>query len=148
MHFSLTCNNIEVNESSWHDITQWRTVHWENLISNSFHIEWDMIVVMVFLLILNQMEIHLVLSRKENRHHDHIPLNVRRNRILVSSVYVRSLVVTLGSNAQETGKHFPAVTRCLIRTQMTHSEKQIFLHFRINRNVIAIIISLYYYETK
>ena len=29
-------------------------------ISNSFHIEWDMIVVTVFFPILNQMEFHLV----------------------------------------------------------------------------------------
>ena len=31
-------------------------MHWENYISISFHIEWDMIVVRVFLPILNQME--------------------------------------------------------------------------------------------
>ena len=30
-------------------------MHWENNISISFHIEWDMIVVIVFLSILNQM---------------------------------------------------------------------------------------------
>ena len=35
-------------------------IHWENYISISFHIEWDMIVVTVFLSILNQMEFHLV----------------------------------------------------------------------------------------
>ena len=34
--------------------------YWENYISISFHIEWDMIVVTVFLSILNQMEFHLV----------------------------------------------------------------------------------------
>ena len=33
---------------------------WENYISISFHIEWDMIVVTVFISILNQMEIHFV----------------------------------------------------------------------------------------
>ena len=32
-----------------------------------------MIVVTVFLLILNQMEIHLVENQKENSHRDHIP---------------------------------------------------------------------------
>ena len=46
--------------------------HWENYYSISFQIEWDMIVVTVFLSILNQMEIHLVENRKENCHHDHI----------------------------------------------------------------------------
>ena len=35
-------------------------VHWENYISISFHIEWDMIEGTVFLSILNQMEFHLV----------------------------------------------------------------------------------------
>ena len=30
--------------------------HWENYISITFHIEWDMIVVTIFLSILNQME--------------------------------------------------------------------------------------------
>ena len=40
--------------------------HWENYVSISFHIEWDMIVVTVFLQILNQMEFHLVQNRKKN----------------------------------------------------------------------------------
>ena len=35
-------------------------VHWENYISMSFRIEWDMIVVTAFLLILKQMEFYLV----------------------------------------------------------------------------------------
>ena len=35
-------------------------VHWENYISNSLQIEWDMIVVTVILSILNQIEFHLV----------------------------------------------------------------------------------------
>ena len=37
----------------------------KNLYSISFHIEWDMIVVTVFLSILNQTEFHLVQNRKE-----------------------------------------------------------------------------------
>ena len=92
--------------------------HWENYISISFHSEWDMIVVTVFLRILNhihsekyvsnsfqiewniivvigsgfpstlnQIEFHLVLNRKENCHHDHIPFDVKRNRNIVFSVY-------------------------------------------------------------
>ena len=35
-------------------------MHWENYASNFFHIEWDMIIMTVFLSILNQMEFHLV----------------------------------------------------------------------------------------
>ena len=41
-----------------------------------------MIVVTVFLSILNQMEFHLVQNQKEICHHDHIPFNVKGNRIL------------------------------------------------------------------
>ena len=36
------------------------SLHWENYFSISFHIEWNIIVVTVFVLILNQMEFHLV----------------------------------------------------------------------------------------
>ena len=86
-------------------------MHWENYVSNSFHIECDMIVVTVFfsilnqmefhlvqidrfdsierkvfLSILNQMELHLIQNRKENCHHDHIPFNLKGNGILVLSV--------------------------------------------------------------
>ena len=42
-----------------------------------------MIVVTVLLSILNKMEIHLVQNRKENCHHDHIPFNLKGNRIEV-----------------------------------------------------------------
>jgi len=52
-----------------------------------FQIEWDMIMVRVFLSILNQMEFHLVQNRKENCHYDHIPFNVKGNGILVFSVH-------------------------------------------------------------
>ena len=44
-----------------------------------FQIEWDMIVVTVFLPILNQMEFHLVENRQENCHHDHIPFSLKGN---------------------------------------------------------------------
>ena len=40
-------------------------IHWENCVSISFLFEWDMIVVTVFILILNQMEFHFVQNRKE-----------------------------------------------------------------------------------
>ena len=55
--------------------------------SISFQIEWDMIVVLVFLSILNQMEFHLVQNRKENCHHDHIPVNVKGVGNIVFSVW-------------------------------------------------------------
>ena len=41
----------------------------------------------VFLSILHQLEFYLVLNRKENCHHDHIPFNVKGNRIRVFSVW-------------------------------------------------------------
>ena len=46
-----------------------------------------MIVVTVFLSILNQVEFYLVLNRKENCPHDHIPFNLKGNGIIVFSVY-------------------------------------------------------------
>ena len=52
------------------------TPHSKNYISISFQIEWDMIMVTVFLSLLNQMEVHLVQNRKENCYYDHIPFNV------------------------------------------------------------------------
>jgi len=54
-------------------------VHGENSYSIFFQIEWDMIVVTVFLSILNQMEFNLVQNRKENWHHDQIPFNLKGN---------------------------------------------------------------------
>ena len=39
-------------------------LHWENYISISFHIEWYMIVVTVFLSTLNQMELHFCSKSK------------------------------------------------------------------------------------
>ena len=54
--------------------------HWEYYISISFHIEWDMIVVTVFLSILNQMEVHLVQKiERKTVTHDHIPFKVKGN---------------------------------------------------------------------
>ena len=63
------------------------TVHWENCVSISFHIEWDMIVVTVFLPILNQMLFHLVQNLKENCHHDHILFNVKGKGNIVFSMH-------------------------------------------------------------
>ena len=55
----------------------------------SFHIDWDMIVIVVtvFHLSLNQIEFHLVQNLKESYHHDHIPLNMKEN--IVFSVHMR-----------------------------------------------------------
>ena len=50
--------------------------HWENYVSISFHIEWDMIVVTIFFLILSQMDFYLVQNWKENCHNEYIPFNV------------------------------------------------------------------------
>ena len=65
-------------------------IHWENSYYISFQIEWDMIVVTVFLSILNQMEFYLVQNRKKNCHYDYIPFNLKGNGILVFSVEVRN----------------------------------------------------------
>ena len=62
-------------------------IYWENYASNSFQIEWDMIMVTVFLSILNQMEFYLVQNRKENYHQYHIPFYMKGNGILVFSVH-------------------------------------------------------------
>ena len=71
------------------------SLHWENYISISIRIEWDMIVV-----ILNQMEFHLVHNRKENCRHDHISFNVKGNGNIVFSVWgnisISSLEVIMG----------------------------------------------------
>ena len=68
----------------------------ETLMKNSYSIsipiEWDMIVVTVFLSILNHMEFHLVKYRKENRHHDHIPFNVKGKENIVFSMQTSFLI--------------------------------------------------------
>ena len=46
--------------------------------TEKIQIEWDMIIVTVFLSILNQIEFHLVQNRKENCHHDNIPFNSKK----------------------------------------------------------------------
>ena len=60
--------------------------HLKNYISNSFQIEWDMILLTVFLSILNQMEFHLIQNQKENSYHDHFPFNLKGNGNIVFSV--------------------------------------------------------------
>ena len=46
-----------------------------------------MILVTVFLLIMNQMEIHLVQNQQGNCHHDHIPFNLKGSGNIVFSVW-------------------------------------------------------------
>ena len=58
------------------------------------HIEWDMVVVTVFLSILNRMKFHSDQNRKKICHHDHIPFNVKGNVNIVSSGYLQYYVIT------------------------------------------------------
>ena len=69
----------------------------ENYISISFQIGWDMIVVTVFHSIMNQMEFHLVQNRKENGHHDHIPINLKGNANVVFSVCIYACINMCGT---------------------------------------------------
>ena len=64
------------------------SLHWKNYISISFQIEWDVIMVTVFLSILNWTEFHSVQNWKENYHHVHTPFNMKGNRNVVFSVKV------------------------------------------------------------
>ena len=66
------------------DLPLVNAVDWRNYIS--FQMEWDVTVVTVFLSISNQMEFHLIQNWKENRHHDHIPFNLKGNVNIVFSV--------------------------------------------------------------
>ena len=78
--YHATLNLVE------HDECLFAKRFWENYIFLSFQIDWDIIMVTVFLSILNQMEFHLVENQKENCHHDHIPFNGKGNVNIVFSV--------------------------------------------------------------
>ena len=54
----------------------------EKYIPDYFQIEWNMIVVKVFFLTVNQTEFRLVHNQMENCHHDHIPCDLKRIRNL------------------------------------------------------------------
>ena len=73
-----------------------------NFFIGSFQIEWDMIVVTVFLSILNQMEVNLVQNLKENCPNDHIPFNMIGNGNIVFSVKMSSI-----HHAHENHHHQP-----------------------------------------
>ena len=62
---------------------------WENSYSISFQIEWDMIVVTVFLSILNQMDFHLVQKSKGKLSPRSYPIQCERkwNTSFVSVIY-------------------------------------------------------------
>ena len=62
-------------------------LHWENHTSILPHIERDMIAVTGLPSILNQKEFQFVQNRKENCHHDHIPLNLKEDGNIVLWVY-------------------------------------------------------------
>ena len=70
-------------------------IHWENYTSISLHIEWDMIVVTVFLSILIRIKFHLVKNLKENCHHDHIPYSNFKEM----ETYLYSEATILGQNS-------------------------------------------------
>ena len=62
-------------------------IHKRKYFSVYFQIEWDMVVVTVFLSILNQMEFQLVQYQEENCHHDRIPVDLKGSRNLSIWVY-------------------------------------------------------------
>ena len=64
----------------------------ETQISDSSEIESNTTVVAIFLSILNPMEFHLVKSRRENFHHDHIPFNLERNKNSFSCVCAQKIL--------------------------------------------------------
>ena len=92
VYLSATENCTLRLNGAWNSVRTETRLHWENYISSSFQIEWDIIVGAVFLSNLNQMEIHLVQNRKENCHHNHIPFNLKGNGNIVFSVYMLHIV--------------------------------------------------------
>ena len=86
----LNCQLIKWLENSNLSIIK-ENAHSEKYISFSFQIEWNLIVVTVFLFIISQMEFHLVQNRKLNRHFDHIPFNLKGKKILFFYVHNRGV---------------------------------------------------------
>ena len=76
----MAINGLNMQLLAW-SLNWLVTPHWENYISISIHIEWDMIVGTVFLSVLNQMDFHLIQNWKENCPHDHIPFSLKGNRV-------------------------------------------------------------------
>ena len=95
--------------------------------SYPIHIEWDMIVVTVFLLILNQMGFHMVQNRKENCHYDHIPFNVKGNGNIVFS-FIRNSAEWAGQENKEgtTGQGNEEASPTLISLDYARDEIAVF----------------------
>ena len=52
-------------------------------ISDYLQIEWNMIVVTIFLMLMNQTEFYLVHNQQENYHYDNIPFTSKGIRTLI-----------------------------------------------------------------
>ena len=63
-----------------------RNMHPGKQICDSFQILGNTILVTVFLLAMNQMELSLVHNQTENHHYNHIPFNLKAIRNLFSRV--------------------------------------------------------------
>ena len=84
------------------------TLNWEHYIPIYFQIEWDMIVVTVFLSILNQMEFRLVQDWKENCTYDHIPFNMKgKGDTVCDSVYSQRNLFEILFNQTEISFYLP-----------------------------------------
>ena len=100
----------------------------------------NMIVVTVFLSNLNQMDFHLVQNRKENYHHDHIPFNLKGNRILVFSVWlIRTHSIAWLIKFEEI---FAYSWTCAENTSGCHNECRTSRIYGRGRGNVCIIISL------
>ena len=84
--------------------------HEEEQFSHSFQIEWNMIVVTVFLLIMSQKGIHLVQNRTENSPYDHVPFNLELKsafaRVQSASREISSTI------RRQSGKKLVFFTKC------------------------------------
>ena len=96
-----------------------------------------MIVVTVFLLILNQMEFHLVQNRNEYYHHGHIPFNVNGNGNIFFSVQPKPEVEANQASAVRTRKcpQVQVLSRLWPRWNMP------FIHAYTQRNLFEFLLN-------
>ena len=109
----------------------------KNEISNSFQIEWNTIVVTVFLLILNQMEFllaHFFFSKKSIFYYFRIDLNVKNrkyNKIIKNIFLLSALTNSLYINTEHYTyiftKHWNAVIFFTTLLQKIIKSDQLFL---------------------
>ena len=66
----------------------------------------------VFISILNQIDIHLVQNRKETRHHDHIPFNLKGNGNIV--------FFSAAENRQQTFYHLFHYSFCFAKQKVLY----------------------------